>query len=50
MAKKKNYRTEAKCFRIRTVEVAEYVSTLQHGRLSELINELLEDWIKNNNQ
>ena len=49
MAKPKNYRTEAKCFRIRTIEVTEYVSKLPHGRLSELVNELLEEHVKKEN-
>lgn len=46
--KKKLYRSEPKCFRINNKEVHDIVNLLPHGKLSEIINECLEEYFRNN--
>ena len=46
--KKISYRSEPKCFRINNRDVHEIVKLLPHGKLSEIINECLEEYFINN--
>ena len=46
--KKISYRSEPKCFRINNRDVYEIVKLLPHGKLSEIINECLEEYFINN--